>query len=382
MPQLSASVRTTVSRSQRDTRIDVLRGVALFMIFIDHIPFNGLAYFTLHNFTLCDAAEIFVLLSGISAALAYGAAIERDGWASTIRRIAWRCWQIYVAQVGLFLATLIIGQLWNQYFHLPTTIFAAVVQQPVEGVLLSFLLAVQPDYLNILPLYIVVLALFPVIWLTLRGNVALALAGSASLWLMSTWTPEINLPNWATHEGWYFDPFAWQFLMTIGVAMARLMSQNGGNLPWHPALAAAAGGFLVLTLPQTDAWHNLGLPLLWSFALNASDKTHLAWPRLLSVLALAYVVFSSSRVRWIASSALFQFVQRCGRHSLEVFVVGCLFALFGRLLFRVADHGLALQLLVDVAGITAMSWVAWWTDRRSRSSVARIRPIVFSRSAC
>ena len=178
---MTANIWTAASRSKRDARIDVMRGVALVMIFMDHIPRNRLSYFTLHNFALCDAAEVFVLLSGISAALAYGRAIDRDGWVSGMRRIARRCWQIYVAQIGLFLATLIIGQLWNRYFHLPTIIFAAILQKPVEGVLLSFLLAVQPDYLNILPLYIVVLALFPVMWLALRHSIVLALAGSASL---------------------------------------------------------------------------------------------------------------------------------------------------------------------------------------------------------
>ncbi|MBV8576541.1 MAG: OpgC domain-containing protein, partial [Acetobacteraceae bacterium] len=231
---MTANIWTAASRSKRDARIDVMRGVALVMIFMDHIPHNRLSYFTLHNFALCDAAEVFVLLSGISAALAYGRAIDRDGWVSGMRRIARRCWQIYVAQIGLFLATLIIGQFWNRYFHLPTVIFVAVLQKPVKGVLLSFLLAVQPDYLNILPLYIVVLALFPVMWLALRHSIVLALTGSASLWLLSTWIPEINLPNWVTHEGWYFNPFAWQFLMTIGLVLARLMVRNGGNLPWHP----------------------------------------------------------------------------------------------------------------------------------------------------
>jgi hypothetical protein len=368
---MDAMVRTAVGRSEREARIDVLRGAALLMIFIDHIPFNGLAYFTLHNFALCDAAEVFVLLSGISAALAYGTAIDRDGWGSAIRRIARRCWQIYLAQVGLFLATLVIGRLWNSYFHLPTTIFAAVVQQPIKGVLLGFLLAVQPDYLNILPLYIIMLAFFPVIWLVVRRSIVLALVGSASLWLVSEWIPGINLPNWATHGGWYFDPLAWQFLMTIGVVFARLSARNGGNLPSHPVLAGAAAAFLLFTLPQTEAWQNLGLPVPWSFALDASDKTHLSWPRLLSVVALAYLVFASGRARALAGSSPLRSMQACGRHSLEVFVVGCVFALLGRLLFRVTDHGLATQMLVNGAGIAAMIGAAWWTDRRRRGGVPR-----------
>lgn len=364
---MSATAQRALSRPERDPRIDVLRGAALLMIFADHIQFNVLSDVTLHNFALCDAAEVFVLLAGTSAALAYGTAVDSGGRVSAIRRIARRCRQIYLAQVGLLLATLAIGQMWNHHFNLPTTIFAPIVQSPVKGVLLSFLLAAQPDYLNILPLYIALLAFFPVIWLALRRRVDLALLGSACLWFVSQWVPGVNLPNWTTHDGWYFDPFAWQFLFTIGVVMARLLVRNGGNLPWHPALAGAAAAFLLFTLPQTAAWQNLGFPIPWSFALDASDKTHLAWPRLLSVVALAYLVFASGRVRALAGSSMFRSMQRCGQHSLEVFATGCVFALFGRLLFRITDHGVTMQLLVNVVGIAAMVGIAWWMDSKRGS---------------
>jgi OpgC protein len=49
--------------SKRDPRIDVLRGMALLMIFVDHIPGNVLSLVTLHNFGFSDAAEVFVLLN-------------------------------------------------------------------------------------------------------------------------------------------------------------------------------------------------------------------------------------------------------------------------------------------------------------------------------
>ena len=61
-----------VSTSKRDPRIDVLRGVALMMIFADHLPGNPLSLITLRNFGFSDAAEVFVLLAGFSSMLAYG----------------------------------------------------------------------------------------------------------------------------------------------------------------------------------------------------------------------------------------------------------------------------------------------------------------------
>ena len=57
--------------SSRDLRLDFFRGLALVFIFVDHIPNNLLAYFTLANIVFSDAAEIFVFLSGYTAALVF-----------------------------------------------------------------------------------------------------------------------------------------------------------------------------------------------------------------------------------------------------------------------------------------------------------------------
>ena len=60
----------------RDHRIDFLRGLALVMIFINHIPGTAYESYTSRNFGFSDAAEGFVLISGISAALAYSARLR------------------------------------------------------------------------------------------------------------------------------------------------------------------------------------------------------------------------------------------------------------------------------------------------------------------
>src|SRR4051812_17257325 len=50
--------------SGRDVRIDVLRGLALLVIFVDHVPQNPLSAFTPQALGLSDAAEAFVFMSG------------------------------------------------------------------------------------------------------------------------------------------------------------------------------------------------------------------------------------------------------------------------------------------------------------------------------
>src|ERR1700719_147073 len=99
--------------SKRDPRVDVVRGLALMMIFIDHIPGNVLGLVTLHNFGFSDAAEVFVLLAGFSSMLAYGRIFERDGARSGLRRIALRLARLYLFQVGLLLATLGAVLMWT-----------------------------------------------------------------------------------------------------------------------------------------------------------------------------------------------------------------------------------------------------------------------------
>ncbi len=55
------------ARRPRDPRIDAFRGVALVMIFIDHVPGNPYETLTLRNWGFSDAAESFVVMSGIAA---------------------------------------------------------------------------------------------------------------------------------------------------------------------------------------------------------------------------------------------------------------------------------------------------------------------------
>ena len=81
----------------RDARADLCRGLALWMIVVNHTPGNLLASVTLKNFSFSDATEAFVLLAGYAGAFAYAGAADRNGWpfaaAALVRRVA----KLYVA---------------------------------------------------------------------------------------------------------------------------------------------------------------------------------------------------------------------------------------------------------------------------------------------
>ncbi len=101
--------RSPAPAERRDFRIDFFRGLALIMIFIDHSPGNGLSNLTLRRMGFSDAAEIFVLLSGISAAMAYRGTFANAGWLVGVLRIAGRCGRIYVAHLMTLLAVAVIA---------------------------------------------------------------------------------------------------------------------------------------------------------------------------------------------------------------------------------------------------------------------------------
>src|SRR2546430_16197178 len=88
----------------RDLRMDGCRGIALWIIFLDHVPNNIGSWLTLRNYGFSDSAEVFMFVSGVTCALAYGKARSRDGWTGGISRTVWRSWEIYCAFLLLTLA--------------------------------------------------------------------------------------------------------------------------------------------------------------------------------------------------------------------------------------------------------------------------------------
>src|SRR5690349_12099686 len=99
----ATDTKKTASRP-RDVRLDFFRGLCLVIIFIAHIWDNPWAQFIPARFGFSDAADIFVFCSGMASALAFGAVFTRHGLLIGAARVAFRCWQVYWAHIGTFLA--------------------------------------------------------------------------------------------------------------------------------------------------------------------------------------------------------------------------------------------------------------------------------------
>jgi hypothetical protein len=187
------------AKPPRDLRLDFFRGLALFFIFVDHIPNNIVSWLTVRNFGLSDATEIFIFISGYSAMLAYGATFERRGFLFDSAQALRRCWQIYVAHV--FLVAIFIGhityvsQRYNNPMFADEMGLAAFVTEPHLTLMLALLLKFRPVNLDVLPLYVVLLAAFPAILWCLKKNPLATLVGSATIYTVAG-VFNINLPGY------------------------------------------------------------------------------------------------------------------------------------------------------------------------------------------
>ena len=210
--QDNASVSVAV---ERDLRLDLFRGMGLWMIFLDHIPDDVVAWLTLKNYGFSDAAEFFVFISGYLAGYIYGPIIAGGNFIAATKRLWTRVWQMYVAHIMLFL--LFTAQISRTVRKFDNPMYADefnvhnFLQHPDILIGQALTLRYKPVDLDVLPLYISLIAVSPlVLWCmvrrpnwTLLGSVLVYIGARVFDWNLASYPP-------GTH--WYFNPFAWQLM--------------------------------------------------------------------------------------------------------------------------------------------------------------------------
>src|SRR5262249_16759627 len=101
-PERSPEMHAPVVTTGRDLRLDLFRGIALWLIFLAHIPSNLVAWGTIPNYGFSDATDILGFVPGSAAAFVYGREMRERGFVIAGAHILRRAWQIYVAHVFLF----------------------------------------------------------------------------------------------------------------------------------------------------------------------------------------------------------------------------------------------------------------------------------------
>jgi hypothetical protein len=353
----------------RDARIDFFRGLALVFIFIDHIPEDVLGDFTLHAVAFCDAAEVFIFLSGYSSGLYYGGAFRRTdlvhGEALLLRRI----WTLYIAHIFVFMIYAATVSYTVETFHNPMFTEELEVGDFLTSthvvIVKALLLQFQPAYLDILPLYIVLLALQLVLMPLARRHPPMLLVPSMVVYLVVQVWGWPNLPAYPEDRTWYFNPFAWQLLFCLGVALGLGRLAGRQLFPSDRRLVVAAAVMVVVSgvikLSWTLHWHFDEIPALLIGWLEPMSKTNLAPLRLINFLALALLVegLMTPRARLLETLPARAMIA-CGRLSLNIFCLGILLSVIGHFVLVELGSGLAMQAAVNGAGISIMVAVAYF----------------------
>jgi hypothetical protein len=345
----------------RDLRLDLFRGLALWLIFLDHIPSNMVAWITIRNYGFSDATEIFVFISGYTAAFVYGREMLDRGAVIAGARILRRAWQVYVAHIFLFMiymaelayvTTTFENPLYSEEIDL-----LGSLKEPGSTLVQALLLMFQPPNLDILPLYIVLLAGFPpVLWLLLRRP-NLALAGSVAVYAVA-WQLEFNFVAYPRGE-WFFNPLAWQLIFVFGAWCALGGAARLVDVIRSRAALALAIAYLLFSFAISLTWYSDTLdrrvpPWLTNF-IYPVDKTNLDVLRFAHFVALATVTVRFVRRDWAGlESPFLRPLVICGQHSLEIFCLGEFLSLGGYFVNVELSAGFWTQLAVSVTGIAIM----------------------------
>lgn len=360
-------------RRPRDARLDFFRGVAMFIILIAHIPWNPWALWIPARFGFSDASEIFVFCSGMASALAFGAVFRDRSWIMGALRIAQRVWQIYWAHIGCFFAVLIVvmsaDALLQDADYVGKLNLRHLMDRPQENLFGLFTLTYVPNFFDMLPMYIGILAMVPIVAGLAKIHKGLSASFVAATWLAAT-TGLIAMPAepWSERE-WFFNPFAWQLVFFTGFAFA-----SGWLKPprFDRRYAALAAGVVIVTVP-----------FAWYMTLNASEalrdlynaieplrsKTDFGVFRYIHFLAVAYLAFwavgeGGRRLQATGAWAkVVDIIRLVGQQSLAVFVTSLVLAQFfgvvldqiGRTIFTVAAVN-----LFGFCCLIATAWIVRW----------------------
>ena len=376
--------KTILPSKSRDLRLDFFRGLALIMIFIDHVPGNYLAQFTAQNFGYSDAAEIFVLVAGIASVMAFGSIWRQRGAVASLRAVLARAIRLYTYHLavvtGLALLAFVFVTGSGDRAILSSLGIEAFFSDPGMALAGIVSLTFLPNFMDILPLYVVLIASLVVILPLQRIHYALPLLPSLALYGAAQqfgW----NLPNHPHATVWFFNPFAWQFLFVTGAIIAAMM-RNGirvdHRLSW--ALTAAAGSYSAFTLLHAAPWAQIPELADWRLITMPlpvyEDKVNLSPWRLADILAKAWLVgvFVAPAGRLLNSLAA-RAIQLLGRHSLDVFSVSTLLAVAAGMHIHSSGSSFETMTAFNLFGIAAMFLTAYGLETRFANFMPAVRSL-------
>jgi hypothetical protein len=362
----AAPAITLPAAGERELRLDLFRGLALWLIFIDHLPTNILTWFTIRNYGFSDATEIFIFISGYTAAFVYGRAMLQSGTVIATARIFRRVWQIYVAHVFLFVIFLAeisyVATRFENPLYSEEMGIMDFLKQPDVTIIQALLLRFRPVNMDVLPLYIVLMLFLPLILWLMKWRADVTLGLSVLLYAV-TWQFDLYLSAYP-NGFWAFNPFAWQLLFVFGAWCALSGARRMTRILSSPVTMWIAFAYLAFAFFVTMTWHFPQLSFLmpkwlegWMYPITKTDLDVL---RFAHFLALAAITVRFLPKDWPGLKSIWlRPLILCGQHSLEIFCLGVFLAFAGHFVMAERGGGALLHFLLCVAGILIMSGMAW-----------------------
>jgi hypothetical protein len=373
---------STFADHTRDARLYLFLGLTNWFIFLNHIPGNLVNWITQRNFGFSGTSDVFIFISGYSAALVYGRIMLERGALVGATRVLRRAWQLYAAFIVLYVIyVVLIGDIARRYAA-PDIIYefkmAGFLEDPVRTVAHGLLLQSRALNLDLLQLYVALMASFPLaLWLLLRKP-NLAMASSIVLYVAARqfeWT----LPTFPDGS-WYYNPFCWQLLFVLGAWCAL-----GGSAWLAPRFRSRTWtclglAYLIFALAMTQAGRlpALGemLPVWLHDTFIPNDRTNLGFYRILHFVTVALFATRLISSKWAGlRSLILRPLIICGEQSLVVFCAGVFLSFVGHLLLVTGSGSLPEQILVSLSGLAIMTLVAAyvsWSKRQDQPLSARL----------
>jgi len=376
-------VRADLPFGVRDLRLDLFRGLANWAIFLDHIPHEVLNSITTRNYGFSDAADLFVFISGYTAAFVFGRIMIERGYVAAMSRLARRASELYIAHIIVVTIYTALVAWVSRELHDPDDLnqfnVAVFISKPLGEFVQALALRYKPVNLDVLPLYILLLGTFaPALWLmvrrptlTLVGSMVVYVAGRHLGWNLA-----------ASPSGfWYFNPFAWQLLFFLGAWIALGGAEAIQSIIRTRTAFWLAVAYLVFAFGVTMAIHapdfgNL-LPRWILEPFDPNDKTNLAPYRVVHLMALAVVV-----TRFLPANSpilqprLLAPLLKCGQNSLQVFCIGIVLSFCAHAAIEISLNSFWVQIFVGTIGIALMTGSAYywtWSKQRARMLPSQVR---------
>lgn len=363
--------------SGRRIELDILRGFLLLWMTLTHLPTRASAISN-QTFGFVSGAEGFIFLSAFMVGQLEHRIEGRRGYRATIADVVRRIWRVYAYHAALLLiAFTIVAPLAVHYHRLALeNLLSFYLANPKSAITAAILLKYRPSLLDILPMYVIFLALTPVArHIARRWGWDPVVYASFAVWTAA----QFGLRHWLyTHVDLFglavpenstgaFDMYAWQLLWMVGLALGSIYSDQASdaNEPAEVPRAlvrlsiAMCAIFLVLRYSPIDRWMN---PDSYGWLI---DKWHLGAARVLNFAALTIVIVRFGR--YLTEFAIVQPLALLGQASIAVFSVHVLCCLAGDALSPESDPNLSFwQQAVLLAGTIAALFLTAHLHQRSK----------------